>query len=218
MFSYFAVWVIIFQIAKSQTNVTFKSKKTNQRRNTQIFVDEKRIKMGNTESLTTIKKGAKDTERGRLNNITRRILKASIRKLLMKLLEKNNNKMKQITLEKYLVENTSRSSNMAAPIRFPQRSHKHKMSVLESLIPAPRPTKFIPIIQPIRHNYSALESDLLHSMKKPAQDMSPEAVDIRHLNIRDKEKQRTDILSKFYRDVENVNRQLQTILLQDDVS
>ena len=81
--------------------------------------------MGNMESLTTVNKGAKDTERGRLNNISRRILKASIRKLLMKLLEKNKNKMKQLTQRRVLVENTTRSPNMAAPIRFPQRSYKH---------------------------------------------------------------------------------------------
>jgi hypothetical protein len=175
------------------------------------------MKMGNTESITDVKKEAENTERARLNIITRRILKASIRKLLMKLLEKNKENMKQLTQKRVLVENTTRSPNMAASIRFPQRSYTHKLSVLESLIPARRPVKFIPIIQPIRHNYSALESALLHSIKKPAKDMSPEVVDIRQLNIRDQEKQRTDILSKLYRDVENVNRKLKTILLQDDV-
>ena len=101
--------------------------------------------------------------------------------------------MKQLT-QRVLVENTTRSPKMATPMkRYPQRSYKHKMSVLESLIPAPRPTKFIPIIQPIRHKYSALESALLYSMKKPAQEMRPEVVDIRQLNIRDQEIQRTDI-------------------------
>ena len=56
MLSYFAVLIIMLEIAKSQTKVTFKSTETNQRTNTQIFVDENMMKMANTESLTAVKK------------------------------------------------------------------------------------------------------------------------------------------------------------------
>ena len=103
--------------------------------------------MRNLESLTLVKKGAKNTGRARFNKDTIRIVKASIIKLLRELLEKNKDKIKELTQGKVLVEYATRTPNLVTPMnRFTQRDYKHKKSSFESLIPAPRPTKFIPII------------------------------------------------------------------------
>ena len=69
------------------------------------------------------------------------------------------------------------------------------MFVFESLISAPKPARFYPIIKPNRPNYSA-QSFNPQNLENSSQKTRQEIGDIRKWNMRDKEKEEADICIK----------------------